>query len=217
MSWLYNFVKAQGERHYGKAYVRFPEPVSMRELLGPPDGHLANDSAEHRLALQKMAFEVAWRINEAMPVTPTAVVTTILLAAQGVGLTSEQIGRGIQGVEATLKSLASGDGPVTRVDGARDVVWLIETKDQLRATFYRNSLVHVILLSAICEIALVLAAQRSPAGPERIDTFWQSVDRLRDLLKFEFYFKEKAAPSRPPRWTSRDCCVIGGRCPRHTP
>lgn len=216
MSWLYNFVKAQGERHYGKAYVRFPEPVSMRELLGPPDGHLANDSAEHRLALQKMAFEVAWRINEATPVTPTAVVTTILLAAQGVGLTSEQISRGIQdvldycdrmgvpqaaslaslgkvsGVEATLKSLASGDGPVTRVDGARDVVWLIETKNQLRATFYRNSLVHVILLSAICEIALVLAAQRSPAGPERIEAFWQSVDRLRDLLKFEFYFKEKA-------------------------
>ena len=28
--WLYNFIKAQGERNYGKIYVRFPEAVSMR-------------------------------------------------------------------------------------------------------------------------------------------------------------------------------------------
>ena len=34
-SWLYSFIKAQGERNYGKIYVRFPEAVSMREYLGP--------------------------------------------------------------------------------------------------------------------------------------------------------------------------------------
>ena len=38
LSWLYNFIKAQGERNYGKIYVRFPEAVSMREYLGEPDG-----------------------------------------------------------------------------------------------------------------------------------------------------------------------------------
>ena len=32
--WLYNFIKAQGERNYGKIYVRFPEAVSMRQYLG---------------------------------------------------------------------------------------------------------------------------------------------------------------------------------------
>ena len=32
LSWLYNFIKAQGERNYGKIYVRFPEAVSMREV-----------------------------------------------------------------------------------------------------------------------------------------------------------------------------------------
>lgn len=215
-SWLYNFVKAQGARQYGKVYVRFPEPVSMREMLGPPNGPIATDEAAHRLALQKMAFEVAWRINEAMPVTPTALVTTVLLGAQGVGLTSEQILNGIQGtlryferrkvpraasmaslttiagVEKTLRALSTGDGPVTRVDGARDVVWLIEKDDQLRATFYRNSLIHTVLLKSICEIALVLAARTAPPGPARVDAFWASTERLRDLLKFEFYFKDRA-------------------------
>ena len=38
LSWLYNFIKAQGERNYGKIYVRFPEAVSMREYLGEPHG-----------------------------------------------------------------------------------------------------------------------------------------------------------------------------------
>ena len=34
IGWLYNFIKAQGERNYGKIYVRFPEAVSMRQYLG---------------------------------------------------------------------------------------------------------------------------------------------------------------------------------------
>ena len=36
--WLYKFIKAQGERNYGKIYVRFPEAVSMRQYLGEPGG-----------------------------------------------------------------------------------------------------------------------------------------------------------------------------------
>ncbi len=41
VGWLYNFIKAQGERNYGKIYVRFPEAVSMRQYLGAPHGPLA--------------------------------------------------------------------------------------------------------------------------------------------------------------------------------
>ncbi len=40
--WLFNFIKAQGERNYGKIYVRFPEAVSMRQYLGEPDGPIAD-------------------------------------------------------------------------------------------------------------------------------------------------------------------------------
>ena len=67
LSWLYNFIKAQGERNYGKIYVRFPEAVSMREYLGEPHGPMTTDDAAKRLALQKMAFEVAWRILRVTP------------------------------------------------------------------------------------------------------------------------------------------------------
>ena len=70
--WLYGFIKAQGARHYGKIYVRFGEPVSLSAFLGPPGGPIATDPAARRLALAKTAFEVAWRINQGMPVTATA-------------------------------------------------------------------------------------------------------------------------------------------------
>jgi len=66
--WLYGFIKAQGARHYGKIYVRFGEPVSLSSFLGPVGGSVAADPAARRLALQKTAFEVAWRINQGMPV-----------------------------------------------------------------------------------------------------------------------------------------------------
>ena len=83
LSWLYNFIKAQGERNYGKIYVRFPEAVSMREYLGEPHGPMATDDAAKRLALQKMAFEVAWRILRVTPVNATALVSALLLTTRG--------------------------------------------------------------------------------------------------------------------------------------
>lgn len=96
LSWLYNFIKAQGERNYGKIYVRFPEAVSMREHLGEPGGAMAQDEAVKRLAMQKMAFEVAWRILRVTPVNATNLVSALLLGARGVALTLDQLHHTLQ-------------------------------------------------------------------------------------------------------------------------
>src|SRR5260370_453906 len=209
--WLYGFIKAQGARHEGRVYVRWGEPVSLREFLGPVSGPVALDPAGRRLALQKTAFEVAWRINQGMPVTATALVTTILLAMQGAALTFGQIRLGLadgldylesrpvprtasaralsapEPVRATLDALVAG-GVVTHVAEGREPVWLIEPEHQLAATFYRNSLIHFLLDTALCELD-VLRAGESAADP--VGAFWDEIARLRDLLKFEFYFKER--------------------------
>jgi glycerol-3-phosphate O-acyltransferase len=221
--WLYGFIRAQGARHYGKIYVRFGEPVSMREFLGPPGGDPASrrltpqdlapqDLAPHNLALQKTAFEVAWRINQGIPVTATAIITTILLAMHGTALTFGQIRLGLadaldyldsraiprtasaralsaaEPVRATLDELQRG-GLVTCVADGREPVWLIGPDHQLAATFYRNSLVHFLLDTALCELAVLAAAEAPGADP--VGTFWAEIARLRDLLKFEFYFPER--------------------------
>ncbi len=209
--WLFGFIKAQGARYYGKVYVRFGEPVLLSSFLGPPGGATAADPAARRLALQKTAFEVAWRINQGMPVTATALVSTVLLAMQGVALAFDQIRLGLadalsyldsrevprtasaralsaaEPVRATLDALVAG-GLVTCAADGREPVWLIGPEQQLAATFYRNSLIHFVLDTALCELA-VLRAKEAISDP--VGAFWAEIARLRDLLKFEFYFRDR--------------------------
>jgi glycerol-3-phosphate O-acyltransferase len=213
LSWLYNFIKAQGERNYGKIYVRFPEAVSMREYLGEPHGPMTTDDAAKRLALQKMAFEVAWRILRVTPVNATALVSALLLTARGVALTLDQLHHTLQdsldylerkqtpmtnsalrlrtadGVRAALDALSNGH-PITCVEGGREPVWRIAPEDEHQAAFYRNTLIDAFLETSIVELALAYAAR---AEGDRLEAFWNQAMHLRDLLKFDFYFADSAA------------------------
>jgi glycerol-3-phosphate O-acyltransferase len=209
--WLYAFIKAQGERNYGKIYVRFPEPVSMREHMGP-GGESAKDPASRRLALQKMAFEVAWRVLRATPVNATGLVASVLLNTRG-ALTLDQLHRILQdpldylernrtpmtgsaqhlrsldGVRSAVDAL-SGGHPITRVDGGTQPVWFIEADRRHQAAFYRNTVVHAFLETSVVQLALVHASQQDS---HRLEAFWSQALRLRDLLKFDFYFADSAA------------------------
>lgn len=213
LSWLYNFIKAQGERNYGKIYVRFPEAVSVRQYLGVPHGPMAEDPAAKRLALQKMAFEVAWRILRVTPVNATGLVSALLLTTRGRALTLGQLHHTLQdsldymerkqtpmsisahrlrtqeGVRSAVDAL-SNRHPVTRVDGGREPVWRIAPEDELAAAFYRNSVIHAFLETSIVELALAHAAH---ADGDRLEAFWAQAMRLRDLLKFDFYFADSNA------------------------
>ncbi|WP_101946540.1 glycerol-3-phosphate 1-O-acyltransferase [Mycobacterium sp. 3519A] len=213
LSWMYNFIKAQGERNFGKIYVRFPEAVSMREYLGEPYGPMTTDEAAKRLALQKMAFEVSWRILRATPVNATALVSALLLTTRGIALTLSQIHHTLQpsldylerkqtpmtnsalrlrtedGVRAALDAL-SNRHPVTCVEGGSEPVWRIAPEDEHEAAFYRNTLIDAFLETSLVELALVHAGR---AESDRLEAFWSQVMRLRDLLKFDFYFADSAA------------------------
>ncbi|MFZ1179167.1 MAG: glycerol-3-phosphate 1-O-acyltransferase, partial [Mycobacterium sp.] len=213
VSWLYNFIRAQGERNYGKIYVRFPAAVSMRQYLGAPHDPLAQDQDAKRLALQKMSFEVAWRILQATPVTATGLVCALLLTTHGVALTLDQLHHTLQdsldylerrqtpvstsalrlrtpkGVCAAVDALSNGH-PITRVDGGREPVWYIAADDEIAAAFYRNSVIHAFLETSIVELALAHARH---VDGDRMAAFWAQAMRLRDLLKFDFYFADSAA------------------------
>src|SRR4029077_18843994 len=129
------------------------------------------------LALQKMAFEVAWRILRATPGKATALVAALLLTTRGVALTLDQLHHTLQdsldylerkqipmtnsalrlrtadGVRAALDALSNGH-PVTCVDGGREPVWRITPGDEHEAAFYRNTIIDAFLETAIVEMAL---------------------------------------------------------------
>jgi glycerol-3-phosphate O-acyltransferase len=165
-----------------------------------------------RLALQKIAFEVAWRALRVTPVNATGLVCALLLNTAGQALTLAQLHRVLQdsldylerkntpiavstkrlrtsdGVQDAVDSL-SGGHPVTRVDGGWQSVWRIAPEHEHVAAIYRNSVIHAFLETSIVELAMAHAAR---ADGDRVDAFWAQAVRLRDLLKFDFYFADSA-------------------------
>ena len=201
LSWLADYARGQLDR-IGTVYVRFAEPISLRAGL-PPDGHDGDNDA-WRLALQKVAFEVAVRINGVTAVTATALVALALLGVRDRALTLGQV-RGVleplrgylaergqlyspeildtdAGVRRVLGAL-SQQNVVTSYAGGEEPVYAIERGQHLVAAFYRNSAIHHFLDRAVAELVLL-----SPPADR-----WDEGMRLRDQLKFEFFFPDKTA------------------------
>jgi glycerol-3-phosphate O-acyltransferase len=208
LGWLVGYARAQG-RGFGKARVRFGEPLSLRQALDQPEGNGA--APDRELAVAKVAFEVCHRINRATPITPTSLISLALLGVEDRALTLEEICftlepllsyverrklpttgdldlRRPDGVRRTLAALAR-HGVVNRFADGLEPVWTIGPERHLEAAFYRNAAIHLFVNRAIVELMLARAAERS--SPDLHAEAWEQALRLRDLLKFEFFFARK--------------------------
>ena len=201
LSWLASYARGQLNR-IGTVQVRFAEPLSLREAMAA-DGD-AGDRDAWRLRLQKVAFEVAVRINRVTPATATAMVTLALLGVRDRALTLGQVRQVLEplrdylaerALPRTDDALRTGDGVrrvlgalarqrvVTIYDGGEEPVYAIEQGQHLVAAFYRNSAIHHFVDRAVAELVLL-----SPPADR-----WDEAMRLRDQLKFEFFFPDKQA------------------------
>ncbi len=205
IGWLLRAVRSL-RRRYGDIYIRFGEPVSVRTMLGSIDG----DQEETSIGLQKVAFEVMYRIGQVTPVTPTALVSVALLAARGASRTVEQVSddtrrllefatareipttedfdpRDPGRVEAVLEWLAENDNLSRHEALGRKVFWLSD-EQMIRISYYRNVIVHFFVNRALAEMAVGSVAE---TGDERPQAVQDALLAYRDLLKFEFFFPEK--------------------------
>jgi glycerol-3-phosphate O-acyltransferase len=202
LSWLVGYARAQG-RGFGKVQIRFGEPLALSEALAEADrsGH----------AVERVAFEVCHRINEATPITETALVALALLGVEDRALTLTEVlitlkplleyvaARGLPmtgdldltsepGVRCALDALAR-HGVVSQYDRGVEPVWSIAPERHLEAAFYRNSVVHLFVNRAIAELVLVYVDEQ-PAEAA-VTSGWAEALRIRDVLKFEFFFARK--------------------------
>src|SRR3954447_5903750 len=202
LSWLATYAREQVSTPLGTVHVSFAEPLSLAAALEA--GADPADPDARRLTLQKVAFQVAVGINSVTPVTATALVTLALLGGQGRALTLGQVQQVVaplvgylterdlphsgsvlgtaRGTRRVLAALAQ-QGVVTVYEGGEEPVYAIERGQHLVAAFYRNSAIHHVIDRAIAELVLL----RAPADR------WEEAMRLRDLLKFEFFFPERDA------------------------
>jgi glycerol-3-phosphate O-acyltransferase len=206
---LITYARAQRTRYSrGDIHVSFGDPVSIREQLTRQLEAAVDAGETEALPLQKLAFEVAVRINTVTPITPPALITMALLWADR-ALTVDQLlalleryaddvdGRGlpvtarpVAARETVLRGLSSlqRHGVVTRFDGGREPVYLIQPEQRIAASYYRNGILHFYLIPAITDLALARSGLATAGGESVRD----EALRLRDLLKFEFFFAEKA-------------------------
>lgn len=204
IAWMYHFARSQSRR-LGRAHVRFGEPLSLGDAIAATE---SDGEIKPRLAVSKVAFDVCNRINAVTPITPTALVTFALLDNDDRAITVAE-GREILrpllayikarhlpvtasvdlsehgGLALALKALVR-EQVVTTYDGGLEPVFAIPREQQHDAAFYRNTIVHFFVTRAIVEVALVLACE-TDAEDLALAT-WHNAKRIRDLLKFEFFF-----------------------------
>ena len=210
--WFVGVVRSLRKR-YGNIHIRFGEPIFLSKALGESDPDAAPDPDERNLEVQKLAFEVAVRINSVTPITPTSLVTMALLGVGNRALSVEEIETELENLllyvrrrnlpttgefdlydpDSACQALSNlvENGVVAHYTDGPEAVYRIKPDQQLNAAYYRNTVIHFFVTSAIAELALLRAAEEG--GEHTAETFWSAAMELRDLLKFEFFFAEKEA------------------------
>jgi glycerol-3-phosphate O-acyltransferase len=197
LRWFIGYIRSLA-RPMGKVYMDIGEPVVLAQAPHPDD----------KLALSKIAFEVAVEANHVTPITFPSLVTMSLLGASPGALTEAEVVRDLDVLLAWaearrlrisadfdrayadqmegLLGIMIDEGMVTRYDEGPDVVYAIEQAQHAVASYYRNTIIHFFVNKAIIELALLKTSETE--GAAALEVFWSEVDKLRDLFKFEFFY-----------------------------
>lgn len=205
-AWAFKFITTLRKQH-GRIYVRFGEPLALSDHIDRDEDLM---SAEGRLALPKVAFEVSTRINNVTPVTAISLVTLALLSEEHHGLTvpeaSERLEpfmqfvaeRGLpttddlpfdsyDEVESALGALVDS-GVVDLTEGLERRVYRIAENEHLAAAYYRNTIIHFFVNAGITELAIGICLVRG-GHLDRASVVERAFE-IRDMLKFEFFFAQ---------------------------
>jgi glycerol-3-phosphate O-acyltransferase len=205
-SWFMQYIS--GLRNpFGRIHVRFGAGVKLSEIFGEPQpGQQAS-----ALDVQKIAFRLAVDANNATPVLGTSLITFVLSAAGGKALTLSELVSELRALARLVRVLelpTTGDvsyasmeslqrvlgqlvhtGVLVRHDGGHEPLYAIAADATVAAAYYRNAALHFLVIGAIAELALALIGQDN--HPNAIGLLHAEALRIRDVLKFEFFFHEK--------------------------
>ncbi len=229
LGWFFNYIFGMTQP-YGKIYVRFARPVALAEASSLSADLPGSEGTDPSL-VTRMGFEVCSRIEQITPIKSADVLPMVLLGANGRALTAAEIHTQAGDIAAQVRArrlpaasgfslddevqvraavlALQGSGLVRCFDKANTPVYYIPRGKQLAAAYYRNTITHYFLSAALAEIGLAACARdiESPSA----QLLEREVLGLRDLYRFEFFFKptaeflqevQAAALERYPGWNS---------------
>ncbi|MFT4612988.1 MAG: glycerol-3-phosphate O-acyltransferase [Bacteroidia bacterium] len=237
LSWFINFIFGTKIPN-GKIYVRFSDPIGIDEVPGASFGgvNLDDPELEGPSLATRLAFEVCTRIERITPIKSADVLTMVLLGADDRALSNDEIyqqareiaqlarerdlplaqGFSLEGTEQVAAAMLSmrKSNLIKEFRKGSTPVYYIPEEQQLAAAYYRNTITHYFLAAAFGEVALATGAHDVELMSEK--AMWERVDSLRDLFKFEFFFRPKAeffqevlqqTSRRYPDWASNSISV----------
>ena len=169
-------LKATGvlRSRYGRVYVTVSDPISLREYFGQrgvaPDQHTPE---ERRDTVHALGHEIVYRIDRAVPVTPTALAATALLGHFGRSLPHHQLVRYAERMIAHIHAVTSGqarlsaalgdleaamraaisrlldEGLVTSESAGGEIYYRLVDGRRQRLDHYKNSILHFFAVEAI--------------------------------------------------------------------
>jgi glycerol-3-phosphate O-acyltransferase len=199
---------------YGRVYVDFDEPISVREFAssrGIDVDQIAREGAERdkKQLTTQLGHRVVYGINHVTRVTPTSVVALILLSRTQLGLAQSALFDSADRVLDFLTELGARTSEslhaLTRRDALREAlglfaqdgfvkmatapdgetVYQIGESGRIALDYYKNTILHFFVPYAVVTMAVLAEGrQRVPDAAVR-----DRAQRLSQLLKHEVSFR----------------------------
>lgn len=202
-SWFMQYISGLKMPH-GKIHVRFGQGLKISDYLKIDSKSTGVD----RTALQKMAFDLAVDTNRSTPPTVNSLITYVLLEHGQRAVTLNELAEQISALIRRIKMLGfqvtddvesldheklsaamhklRATGVIEIHDDGIDHVFRIKPDKGRRAAYYRNGLIHCFISVAIGEVALLAVRTAGDAAEQE---FRAEALKIRDLMKFEFFFE----------------------------
>ncbi|MHB0754060.1 HAD-IB family hydrolase [Polaribacter sp. M15] len=193
---------------YGKAAIRFGEPVDTSAHHNAIIPDIDEDSYSDKYTLPRFAFELIHKANMITPVTTVSLVCNVLL--NNFALTKSEIefsviklmnyieqrkndvlierGKSISASVQKALNLLKSSGIVQKNKAGYKTKYTLSASEFLPATYYANMASAHLYHRAFIEMTLVKIKDEKE---NRILSFWEEIMRLRNLFKFEFFYTNK--------------------------
>jgi putative phosphoserine phosphatase/1-acylglycerol-3-phosphate O-acyltransferase len=203
-----NYFKKLGNQ-YGKAAIRFGEPVEVGAHQNAIIPDIEEDSYADINTLPRFAFELIHKANMITPVTTVSLVCNVLL--NNFSLTKSEIevsviqlmnyieqrkkdvlierGKSIGASVQKALNLLQSSGIIQKNKAGYKTQYSLASNEFLSATYYANMAAAHLYHRAFIEMALVKIKDENSS--DGILSFWREIMRLRNLFKFEFFYTNK--------------------------
>ena len=195
---------------YGRAAIRFGDPVEINETHNVLVPQLDEDSYKSKNTLPYFAFDLINQMSKITPVSTVSIICNVLLndfaqtkkqiefkvrkLMEYIGKKQEDclIDRGNAVAVSIQKALnlLQGAHIVQKSRAGQKAQYSIIPSEYLTATYYANMVAGHLYHKAFVEMALVKI--KDDTSSRRIVHFWEEVMDLRNLFKFEFFYTNKS-------------------------